>query len=161
MKRRLTCEPLVRRELFLYVVPSLLSVLIAFGSGASGVDSGRDCRIVEWSGAAESVAPNWSDPDNWVGGARPGACDVAKLGPAALDSVVDSEFDGEIAGLILDRAYAGTLRLRRGLTIAGDLSVAGDGSSWEYPVSFRNGSSWPEARLMAGGQRCRSTAPSW
>lgn len=125
MKRRLTCEPLVRRVILLYVVPSLLSVLIAFGSGASGVDSGRDCRIVEWSGAADSAAPNWSDPDNWVGGARPGACDVAKLGPAALDSVVDSEFDGEIAGLILDRAYAGTLRLRRGLTIAGDLSVAG------------------------------------
>ena len=125
MNRRLTSETLVGRVLLLSVVVALLSASAAAGSEARAVGSARDCRIVEWSGAAAAETPNWSDPENWVGGARPGGCDVVRFGDTAFDSVVDADFDGEIAGLILDRGFSGTVRLRRTLRIDGELVVAG------------------------------------
>lgn len=82
-----------------------------------------------WLG--HGVDGRWSNPANWQNGVIPAAADIVRF-PAnqgseggSVQTLVDSNFAGRIAGLILDPGYAGTVRLARDLVVDGDIVIGG------------------------------------
>ncbi len=80
------------------------------------------CTTVTWHGGGDA---RWSNPENWVGGAVPTACDVARFDEGSRDGLVDPAFGGLVAGIELDKGFSGSLRLARDITIEGELRIAG------------------------------------
>jgi hypothetical protein len=80
------------------------------------------CGIVVWQGKAGTG--RWSDPENWIGGRTPGACDSVFFGSGRSSSIVDVDFHGSVAGLELSRAFQGALILDRDLKVDGRLALS-------------------------------------
>src|SRR5206468_3767916 len=78
---------------------------------------------VTWSGRRRDC--RWNNPANWEGGVVPGASAVVRFTSATSDVLVDSGFRGQVAGLVLDAGYRGTLTLGRDVTVYGDVVIAG------------------------------------
>ena len=89
--------------------------------------AGPNTRV--WIG--HGIDGRWSNPANWQNGVIPAATDIVRF-PAnqeaktvSAQTLVDREFAGRVAGLILDQGYAGTVRLARDLVVDGDIVIGG------------------------------------
>src|SRR5688572_6083647 len=83
----------------------------------------KTATVVTWNGSEDN---RWSNPGNWEGGRVPGTSDTARFAASSGSEVlVDADSSGNVAGLILEPDYHGTLRLNRDLTVSNDLMLAG------------------------------------
>jgi hypothetical protein len=94
-----------------------------------GFDGGGLSRVIPvaravWRGGAGDA--RWSNLGNWDGNRVPGARDVAHFdADSSGEAMVDPAFAGQVAGIVLEEGYVGTVRLARPLVVRGDLSIAG------------------------------------
>ena len=83
--------------------------------GNSGFDFSNAGPV--WLGS--TVDLNWSDPNNWDGGFAPGVGDIATFGNSNNNSIIDPDFSGTIAGLMINPTYTGKLIFERSLSLVG------------------------------------------
>ena len=76
-----------------------------------------------WIGSSNSLY--WSDPNNWNGGFIPGSGDIVTFSSESPSSIIDSGFQGSIAGLTLSSDFNSTINLQTNLNISGNLYISG------------------------------------
>lgn len=122
----------------------------------AGLGAGSDGGVratLTWRGTAGD--DRWSNGANWDGGAVPGPLDVARFDGRSRDAVLDPGSGGAVAGVVLGETYAGTLRLRRDLTVTGTIVLAG-GRLEQGSNRLAAGGIEQMGGTLAGG-----TAPLW
>jgi hypothetical protein len=98
----------------------LFMMLALAGSAIDGAGAGR---FITWRGDRRD--PCWSRPSSWQGGVVPGPGDVARFDRASGDATSDAAFAGMLAGIVLERDYAGTVTLARTLDVTGSAVIGG------------------------------------
>lgn len=90
---------------------------------SASAQPGSFVRTSTWSGSTGDA--RWSNPANWMGGVVPGPSDVARFDAFSSDAVLDAASCGVVSQIVMEAAYAGTLRLERDLTVTGEFLLAG------------------------------------
>ncbi|HZE69172.1 MAG TPA: hypothetical protein VE135_06550 [Pyrinomonadaceae bacterium] len=79
--------------------------------------------VVTWKGSQNNL---WSNPRNWDVGRVPGPTEVARFTKLSGSDVrVDANSPGLVGALILESDYRGTVNLKKNLTVASELLLAG------------------------------------
>ncbi len=111
------------------------------------------CETTQWLGAGNNL--RWSNPENWSDGRVPEACSTVVLGSGGSDSMLDPDFGGSVAGLVLAEGFNGTLWLARDLRVEGTVEVF-DGAIEQGPHRIA------AMRLeVDGGALIGGSAPIW
>jgi hypothetical protein len=97
-----------------------------FGTASEKASS----HIARWRGAAlwdgGGGDNNWSTAANWYGDIVPEASNTVVFGEfSGKDAVLDAAFTGQVGGVVVKPAYAGTVTMNRSLQVSGNLVLQG------------------------------------
>jgi hypothetical protein len=102
-----------------------------YAGGDFGTAGGKaSSHIARWRGAAlwdgGGGDNNWSTAANWSGDIPPEASNTVVLAEfSGKDAVLDAAFTGQVGGVVVKPAYAGTVTMNRALQVSGNLVLQG------------------------------------